>query len=139
MGDLAEHLRRTSGSVFDRTPVLFAYLYGSHARGDSGPRSDIDLAVWLESTEEDTFDLSLRIPSDLERVTGHGPISALLILNEAPIAIGGRAVQEGTLIYSRDEPARVRHASLILRQFHDFKIHEDRSTQERLARMAGEH
>ena len=30
-----------------RDEILFAYLFGSFARGDAGPRSDLDLAVYF--------------------------------------------------------------------------------------------
>ncbi|MGQ0717195.1 MAG: nucleotidyltransferase domain-containing protein [Pseudonocardiales bacterium] len=39
--DLTERLRR----LLDSEPgVLVAYLYGSHARGQAGPLSDVDAA-----------------------------------------------------------------------------------------------
>jgi predicted nucleotidyltransferase len=137
MTEVAERLRQAAAVVFADSPVLFAYLYGSHAKGRPGARSDVDVAAFFESHDQATLDLALRLASQLERISGVGPVDPLLILNDAPIAVAGRVVQEGELIFSRDEPARVRHASLTLRQFHDFKIHETRSTRERLQRIAG--
>lgn len=139
MEDLVEKLRSVTAKVFGGTPVLFAYLYGSHARDQAGSSSDIDIAAYLEPDHaNDAFALSLSLASAVEEATGRGPVEALLILNDAPIALAGRVVQDGVVVYSRDEPARVRHSSLTLRQFHDFRIHERRSTQERLERMATE-
>lgn len=137
MAPILRRLSESASSVFDGTPVVFAYLYGSHARGEAGPRSDIDIAAYFSPHDESSFDCSLRLAGELEDSSGCRPISALLILNEAPIAIAGRAIQDGQLIYSRDDSARVRHFSLTQRQFHDFRIREERSARERLARMAG--
>jgi predicted nucleotidyltransferase len=36
--------------VFDDTPVLVAYLFGSHAVGRAGPASDYDIAVLCVSS-----------------------------------------------------------------------------------------
>ena len=49
--------------VFDDTPVLVAYLFGSHAVGRAGPASDYDIAVLcapeLSSAERGLWRLKL--------------------------------------------------------------------------------
>lgn len=137
MADVIRKLQEAAPLVFDPSPVEFAYLFGSQAKGTAGPRSDVDVAVYLEDGTEEAFDLSLRLGGILERESGVGPVEALVILNDAPIAIAGRVVEEGQVIYSRDEDRRVRHFSETLRHYHDYKIHEAESTRIRLARMAG--
>lgn len=129
-------LQRHAPEVFTGTPVVFAYLYGSHAGGSSHQRSDVDIAVYLDRADRSNFQLSTRLANELENRSGIGPIEPLLVLNEAPIALAGRVVEGGHLIYSIDEARRVRHFSETIRQYHDFKIHEERSARERLARLA---
>ena len=73
------------------------YLFGSRARGDAQPRSDIDLAiscpmadarVWASICEAvDDADTLLRI--DVVR------------LEEASPELAGRIIEEGRLIYER--------------------------------------
>lgn len=76
-------------------------------------------------------------PTDALREAAEvGPVAALVVLNTAPIAVAGRIREEGVLLYSRDEPLRVRTESLLSRRYHDFKLHEQRSARERLARIA---
>lgn len=120
-----ERLRAAAAEVFPGTPVLFAYLFGSEATGRTHPRSDVDVAVYLDETAapERYLDLSLRLAGGLESASGVGNVEALLILNEAPLPLRGRVVGEGIVIYSRDEPARVRYESLTMRMFLDFEIH----------------
>ncbi|MPZ71229.1 MAG: nucleotidyltransferase domain-containing protein [Actinobacteria bacterium] len=137
MNEVIRKLRKAAPVVFDATPVIFAYLYGSHASGTSGPRSDVDVAVYLEDGSDGTLELSLRLAGVLERESSVAPVGALLVLNSAPIAIAGRVIEEGHVIYSRDETRRVRHASETLRHYHDFKIHDLRAARLRLARIAG--
>lgn len=43
--------------------VILAYLFGSHARGQAGPLSDIDVAVLVDTTvcEDDYFDVRVQL------------------------------------------------------------------------------
>ena len=44
LGDL-EPYQQALSEAFERHGVVLAYLYGSQARGDAGPLSDVDVAV----------------------------------------------------------------------------------------------
>jgi uncharacterized protein len=135
--DVERALREAAPAVFDGAPVLFAYLHGSHATGAAGPRSDVDVAVYLDpQAEVDAWALSLRLAGELERASGVGPIEAVVVLNEAPLGLAGRIRDTGTCIYSRDDVARVRWASLTARMYHDYMIREERFARERLRNMA---
>lgn len=116
--------------------MAFAYLFGSQARGTATPRSDVDVAVHLTvGAEVDPLDLRLRLAGELERAIGRGPVE-VVVLDEAPLSLAGRVREAGHTIYSRDEVARVRWASLTARMYHDFRIHEERVAREQLARIA---
>lgn len=136
--EVLQRLRGRAAEVFDGSPVLFAYLYGSQVTGRTHPRSDVDVAVYLdESTPpEQWLDLSLRLAGDLERACGVAPVEALLVLNDARIELAGRVLGERAVVYSRDEPARVRYESLTLRMFHDFELHARPLRRARLAAIA---
>lgn len=125
MDELAsERLRDAAGRAFAGTPVLFACLFGSAATGRSLPDSDLDIAVYLEPRigAGRYVDLSLDLAGRLSEAFRLGDVD-ILILNEAPLAVLGRAIQERVVIYSRDEPARVHFESRSLREFFDFEIH----------------
>lgn len=139
MTEVAEALRTAAGAAFAGEPIAFAYLFGSHATGTATERSDVDVAVHLQpdATTDQTaaLGLRLRLAAVLERHTGLGPIE-VVILDGSPLSLTGRVQEEGVLLYSVDEEMRVRGASLTSRRYHDFKIHEQRSARERLARLA---
>ncbi|HZD23397.1 MAG TPA: nucleotidyltransferase domain-containing protein [Acidimicrobiia bacterium] len=119
--EILRTLRDSAASVFDGEPVAFAYLFGSQTRGTARPDSDVDVAVYLEDgNEEDPLDISFRLAGELERTSGVGAIEAVVVLNTAPLPLAGRVISDGRLIYTRDEPRRVRYESLIFRQFTDF-------------------
>ena len=135
--DVLQQLRDVAPEAFADTPVLFAYLFGSQATGRTHQRSDVDVAVYLDESvrPDQRLDLSLRLAGTLERAGGVGPVEALVVLNDARIALAGRVLAERQVLYVRDEPARVRYESLTFRQFHDFKQHA-RPRQQRLAAIA---
>ena len=130
--DILSSLRETASRVLADAPVLFAYLFGSHARGTAAPDSDVDVAVLLEDSVPPAsyLDLSLRLAGELERAARVGPLEALVVLNEAPLPLAGRVVREGEVLYSRDEPRRVRYESRVFREFTDFDLQARRLDEE---------
>lgn len=135
---VADQLRAHAAEVLDGEPVLFAYLFGSHAMGRAHPRSDVDVAVYLDESVPAAryLDLSLRLAGRLERAARVGPVEATVVLNEAPIVLAGRILRDREVIYSRDEAARVRYESTTFRRFHDFELHAAPLRRERLRAIA---
>ncbi|MBA2575144.1 MAG: nucleotidyltransferase domain-containing protein [Euzebyaceae bacterium] len=134
----ADRLRAGARAAFPDTPVRFAYLFGSQATGTARPASDVDVAVMLDDDveEREYLGLSLRLAGALEWAAGTGPVEAVVILNEAPLPLAGRVRRHGIVIYSADEPARVRYESRIARLFHDFQIHAGPRDRRRLRAIA---
>jgi predicted nucleotidyltransferase len=90
--------------VFRKAGILVAYLFGSRARGDAQPHSDIDIAVLVDGGLGllDRSRLAGRV-ADALRVTNVD----VVVLDDAPLELRGRVVQEGRAIFSADEPRRV--------------------------------
>lgn len=135
---LHERLRDVAPDVFDGTPVLFAYLYGSHATGRAHAGSDVDVAAFVDETlpAAHRFDLSLDLAGSLEQRARVGPIEALLILNDARITLAGRILEDRKVLYSRDESARIRFESRTFRHYHDFELHAAPMRRARLRAVA---
>jgi predicted nucleotidyltransferase len=117
-------LRDAAARAFDEQPVLFAYLFGSAATGQNRPGSDVDVAVYVEDAvaHDRYFDLRLVLPGRLASAARVGEVD-VLVLNESPLPVRGRAVRDGIVIYSRDEPTRVRYEGRTLKEFFDYEIH----------------
>lgn len=133
MGPVHSRLRAGAPAAFEGTPVRFAYLFGSHARGDAGPRSDVDVAVHLGAAPAD-LDLQLDLVRRLARATGVE--TEIVVLDEAPLRLVERVLREGRLIHSVDEPARVAYESRMRRVCADFAIHADRLDRALIAATA---
>ncbi len=121
MGDITRKLGEVAPIVLEGTPVLFAYLYGSYAKGLSHPFSDLDIAIFVEELNTKAFldlDLSLALQFDekLDRVVQ----SEVRILNHLPLVIKGSIVTEGELIYSRAEERRIEFETQVRLAYFDF-------------------
>lgn len=71
---IAEAARRLSGAA----PEARVILFGSHARGDAGPRSDLDFLV-VEPMVEDATEESIRLRRTLR---GLGLFADVIVVSE---------------------------------------------------------
>lgn len=125
--------------VLGRNKVTFAYLFGSQARGETGPRSDLDIAVYLNEGLEksDRFDLRLRLISDLSVVFQTDRLD-LILLRDLPLSFQFRVVKEGKLIYCKDELQRIRFEFRVMSHCFDRQYYYRRHTKLLIERVAKE-
>ena len=87
--------------------VVAAYLYGSQARGDATPASDVDIAVLFDAPPAATLDgPQLTLQSDVERQLGC-PVD-VVVLNTASADLVHRVLRDGVVILDRDRAVRLR-------------------------------
>ena len=103
--------------------IIFAYIFGGLAKGKIGPLSDIDIAVYLGSTEN-LAENKIQIFDRLTDVLGTDELD-IVFLNVASISIIGRVLQNKQVLVDKNPAARHAFESLALRQFFDFKIKEE--------------
>lgn len=96
-----------------------AAIFGSHARGTARADSDLDLAVLVgEGAEVDRRRLQSRLASDLAHLAAGGRVD-VVFLDEAPVLLRQRVLQQGRLVLCRDEDAWKRLRVATLREFDD--------------------
>jgi predicted nucleotidyltransferase len=102
--------------------VVLAYLFGSQARGEAWTHSDIDVAVLLEGYPDDAqcFDMRLEIIGGLMELLNSNDVD-VLILNQAPPALGYAVLRDGILLYCRDHQARVEYQLHTVNEYLDFE------------------
>lgn len=96
--------------------VKFAYLFGSCARGEEGPLSDIDLAVYLDN-RLDLFAARLRFMEQLIRLLKGQPFD-LVVLNNAPITLQYEVIRGGKVI-KEDKKRRIPFETEVLQVYFD--------------------
>jgi predicted nucleotidyltransferase len=105
------------GTLFARIPqIKFAYIFGSCGRGDYGPASDIDVAVFLDRRLS-LFAFRLRLIETMMRELGTERFD-LIILNNAPPVLKYEVVRQG-LVIKEDKKRRVDFEAKALGEYLD--------------------
>jgi predicted nucleotidyltransferase len=96
--------------------VLAIILFGSRARGDAGPASDVDVCVVLEAT------VSSGLPASDKRLDYMaGSDLDVKIFQQLPLYIRTRILKEGRVLFVRDEDRLYDLAFRTARAFEDFR------------------
>ena len=115
---LAERLTR----LLDPHPeILEAYLFGSCARGQEQPHSDVDVAVYVDEARIDNrgFGYRARLTTDLMAGLGFNDVDVVM-LNRAPPLLYHRVLRDGVRLLSRDLPATTTREGQALSRYCDF-------------------
>jgi len=107
--------------IFTNYPIEFSYVYGSMAKGTPRSWSDLDIALIVtdnippEQYLEIETDVSKKIDELLPNVE-----SDVRIFNYAPLNFKIQIVQEGKLLYSKNENKRVNFETQVRDEYFDF-------------------
>jgi len=92
--------------LLDADPrVEAAWLFGSVARGDDGPTSDLDVGVLLGEAPRTLLGQPWSLAEELTAAAGREV--DLVVLNDAPVDLVVRVFRDGQLLVGRDSSARV--------------------------------
>ena len=97
-----------------------AWLFGSVARGDAGPLSDVDVAVLLdpEIAPQARMATAAALVEELERQGGRVD---LVLLDEASPLLKHRVFRHGILLLERDARRRVAFEAQAIQEYLDFQ------------------
>ncbi len=105
-----------------RREILFAYLFGSFARGTAGNLSDVDVAIFLDKGQipgSGPYGYKSEMMVTLRQYTGKDV--DLVILNDASTLLRFQVIKDGKLLLCRSEGDRLRFHEKSLREYLDFK------------------
>jgi predicted nucleotidyltransferase len=118
---IKKKLYQTAPDIFGGRPVLFAYLYGSYTKGAAHAFSDLDVAVCVEGLEvKACLELELSLGLRIDEKLNHMVQSDVRVIDHLPLAIKGRVLAEGELIYSIAEDKRVEFETQVRMAYFDF-------------------
>lgn len=112
-------------AVFASFPeVTLAYLFGSQARGEAGPRSDYDVAVllsWQPEVLSRRGEIAARLSHDLTGALDvESDLLDLVVLNRALIELAYAVIAEGRRLFERDVASRVDYEAYVLGRYGDY-------------------
>lgn len=105
-----------------REDVLFAYIFGSLARGKISPLSDLDISVYLKE-DADFVEKKMETLGKLIELLETDEID-LVILNSAPLTLRMKILESKKVIVDNAPFLRHRYESLTMREYLDFSIRE---------------
>ncbi len=109
-------------SFFEPDPngVIAVYLFGSFARGNEGPESDVDVAVLYSEAPARTFDgLPLSLEEGLERRLGRAV--EVVVLNHASVDLIHRVLRDGKLLIDLDPSSRIQFEVRVRNEYFDLE------------------
>ena len=104
-----------------REEILEAYLFGSHARGQAQPHSDVDVAVYIDEgrTDDSGYGYRANLTTDLMAGLGFNDVD-VVVLNRAPPLLYHRVLRDGVRLLARDLCATTTREGRAVSRYCDF-------------------
>ena len=99
--------------------VLAIIVFGSHARGDDGPTSDLDICLVLQPKDYSALKLSHKRLEYLKFFSMPG--LDIHVYQQLPLYIRKRILKEGEILFCRDEEVLYELAFRTVQEFEDFR------------------
>lgn len=119
MDNRIQLIRKITNYINSIDSVLFAYIFGSFARGETF--SDIDIGIYMKDViEEATMDIEFEMEDKVEKIIGY-PVD-VRVLNMAPVSFVFQVIRDGMLIRDDDPDDRSDFEGLIFKKVNDFAV-----------------
>ena len=99
--------------------VLAVIIFGSRSRGDEGPASDVDICLVMQPKDYSKLELSRKRLEYLKHFANAK--LDIQIYQQLPLYIKKRILQDGEVIFCRDEDILYELAFRTIQEFEDFK------------------
>ncbi|HEX5989506.1 MAG TPA: nucleotidyltransferase domain-containing protein [Solirubrobacterales bacterium] len=118
--EIDDDARQRLRKVLDKEGVIAAMLIGSQARGEAGPLSDVDIAIWHEPgmDQKQRWDLQMSLMGAAQDILRTNEVD-LVMLNQAPPLLQQRAIRDAVRLVERDHDQRVRFETRAILDFLD--------------------
>lgn len=120
-------LKQKLNQILAGQPVVFAYIFGSCAKGKAGPLSDLDVAIFIDKklSSRKMDEIRFNIKDEIEKVFKLQDKVDVAILNEAPPLLEREVVYDGKLIYVKDNGIRAHYEADAIGRWLDWRFYEE--------------
>jgi predicted nucleotidyltransferase len=114
-------IERLTAVLRARAEIFEAYLFGSQARGDAHPGSDVDVAVFVDRARapDAPFGYPAELATALASTCGAERVD-VVVLNEAPPLLYHRVLRDGIRLFARDARAATTREGRALSRYCDY-------------------
>lgn len=121
MSDSEAVIEKLRAALEPRQEIREAYLFGSQARGDSRPGSDVDVAVYVEddALRKPGYGYEAELGADLQAALGRSDID-VVVLNRAPPLLYYRVLRDGVRLISRVLTETTTREGRALSRYYDY-------------------
>ena len=103
--------------------LVAVYLFGSMAREETTPLSDIDIALLIRNNDKKNgASLKFRLYTDMCRTLKRNDVDLLLLSLSGNLLLNDEIVRHGNVLYSTDDEAREEFELKLLHRSTDFKF-----------------
>lgn len=115
-------LEKIVANLATRPEILFAYLYGSYAKGTATPQSDVDICLVLDDQKlpPDLYDYMFKIQEELTEIAG-GPEIEAIPRQVMSYPLYYTSILYGKPIYSKEGCNRINFESRVFDDYFDIK------------------
>ena len=117
-----ELINTIKAALVSKPEIIFAYIFGSVAKGTANKLSDIDLAIYLNNSYEHRspgYGYQSELITELSELLNTKV--DLVILNKASTMLRYQVIKNGLLLFSRSDDQRRAFHEKAVRDYLDFK------------------
>ena len=118
--------KRIIDTLGDRVDLIV--LFGSVARGESQPLSDIDIGVRTSAPHEQWSEIQLDLLGLFDM--SKDPAIDVVLLNEASLTLQFRVIRDGRVLFERRPSLWEEYVELVLQRYPDWAAYIDRYLRE---------
>ncbi len=130
-----ESLEKIKEVLKNQEGILVAYLYGSTAKKQIHPNSDIDIGILIRENFEPDALYTSRIANKIEKKTNTEKEIDIRILNNKPITFLHQVLKDGKELFSKNEKERIEFETKVYDRYLDFKPHFEQYNKIRKERV----
>ncbi len=123
---MSNHIKKQLTHYFQEHPdgIACVYLFGSQARRQSRPASDVDVAVLYKNEVPGGFDgFGIPLAGELEKLISK-PVD-VIVLNNANVDLIHKVLRDGNIIFESDRDIRIQFEVKSRNAYFDLKPYLD--------------